>query len=127
MDSAERDAGYPVGMTTRQWQVIDAVVDNEVVTRAEEGDEHFADIGLRVREAGWDQVIGESGSWPPDDHVVTVILPLDQWGLVVSSLDSWAGSDPGEGALALPVLREVVSVQVARPLPEWPVPDPYRG
>jgi hypothetical protein len=87
MTPGERNAGYAVELITRQWQVIDAVVDNEVNTRAEEGDERFVDVGLSVRQAGWDQVMGESSSWPSDDRIVTMILSPDQWGLVTAALD----------------------------------------
>lgn len=131
MTSAEWDAGCAVELVTRQWQVIDAVVDNEVNTRAEEGDERFVTVGLSVREAGWDQVLGGSGTWPPDDQVVTVTLTLDQWGLVVSSLDILIdiGADRAESedAVSPRVIREVVSAQVGEHLPEWPMPDEERG
>jgi hypothetical protein len=123
----EGDAGFAVQLTTRQWQVVDAVVDNEVNTRAEEGDERFVAVGLSVREAGWDQVTGETRTWPPDEQIATVTLSLEQWGLVVSSLDILTSiqinDTTGDDAEAPRTLREVIFTQVARPLPEWPMPD----
>jgi hypothetical protein len=108
----EGDAGFAVQLTTRQWQVVDAVVDNEVNTRAEEGDERFVAVGLSVREAGWDQVTGETRTWPPDEQIVTVTLSLEQWGLVVSSLDILTSiqinDTTGDDAEAPRTLREVI-------------------
>jgi hypothetical protein len=46
-------------------------------------------IGLSVRQAGWDQVMTRPNTWPPDDQIVTVTLTIDQWGLAASSLDIW--------------------------------------
>jgi hypothetical protein len=121
------DARLAVELTTRQWQVVDAVVDNEVNTRAEEGDERFVDVGLGVRQAGWDQVTGESRTWPSGEQVVTVTLSLEQWGLVVSSLDVLMSirddETTGNDAEAPGVIREMISTQVGTRLPEWPMPD----
>jgi hypothetical protein len=122
----EQEPKYTVELTTRQWQMIDGVVDNEVNTRAEEGGEGFVDTGLSVRQAGWDQVIVGSDIWPPDDQVVTVTLTIGQWGLIVSSLDIWVSitedMDAHEGSAAARVIREVVSAQAGEQLPEWPIP-----
>jgi hypothetical protein len=122
-----RDARLAVELTTRQWQVVDAVVDNEVNTRAEEGDERFVDVGLGVRQAGWDQVTGESRTWPPGEQVVTVTLSLEQWGLIVSSLDILMSirddETSGDDAEAPDTIREMISAQAGKRLPEWPMPD----
>jgi hypothetical protein len=125
--ASEQNAGYPVKLTTRQWQVIDAVVDNEVNTRAEEGDADFVNTGRGVREAGWDQVAHwtpgtpGSGTWPPVEQIVTVTLTSDQWSLVVLSLDIWAeisqDTDNHENALAPRAIRLLVSAQVDDQLP----------
>lgn len=127
MTPAGHDTEFAVELATRQWQVVDAVVDNEVNTRAEEGDHRFVDIGLSVREAGWDQVTGESRTWPPGDQIVTVTLSLEQWGLVVSSLDivtNLGADETADDAAEAPgAIREVISGQVGKPLPEWPMRD----
>jgi hypothetical protein len=127
MPPVEREAGFAVELPTLQWQVIDGVVDNEVNTRAEEGDERFVDVGLSVREAGWDQVTGESRTWPPGEQIVTVTLSLEQWGLVVSSLDILTSirvdETTGNDAEAPRTIRGVISAQVGERLPEWPIPD----
>jgi len=118
---------FPVAMTIRQWQVVDSVVDNEVNTRAEEGDDHFVDVGMSVREAGWDQLTGESRTWPAGDQGVTVALNLEQWGLVVSSLAvqmTIEVDEPvGDPADSLQTIRDLITAQVANPLPEFPLPE----
>jgi hypothetical protein len=106
--------------------MIDGVVDNEVNTRAEEGDDGFVDVGHSVRQAGWDQVMVGSDTWPPDDQIVTLALTIDQWGLIVSSLNIWVAivkdGDIHEGAAAARPICELVSAQVGEQLPEWPIP-----
>jgi hypothetical protein len=48
---------YTVELTTRQWQIIDATMDNEVSVEAQNGDPRgVVDSGHQVRVAGWDQV-----------------------------------------------------------------------
>jgi hypothetical protein len=120
------NARRAVELTTRQWQVVDAAVDNEVNTRAEEGDERFVDVGLGVRQAGWDQVTGESRTWPPGAQVVTMTLSLEQWGLVVSSLNVLMSiqddDNTGDDAATPGAIREMISTQVGARLPEWPMP-----
>ncbi|KAA2255247.1 hypothetical protein F0L68_28935 [Solihabitans fulvus] len=133
MSTPSPEQETPVRLTTRQWQVIDAVVDNEVSTRAEEGDEEFVATGHLVREAGWDQVahwtpgVAGSETWPPADQVVTMTLTRDQWGLVLSSLDIWADihvpADDLDGSLTPGALSALVSAQVGGPLREWPMPQ----
>jgi hypothetical protein len=119
-----RAATYAVQLATRQWHIIDGVIDNEVNTRAEEGDEQFVNTGLDVRQAGWDQVMTGPNTWPPDDQIVTVTLTVDQWGLVASSLDIWVSitehSHAPEGAATARLIREVVSTQASQQLPAWP-------
>jgi hypothetical protein len=80
---------YTVELTTRQWQIIDATMDNEVSVEAQNGDlRGVVDSGHQVRVAGWDQVacrtpgVPGSGSWPPDGQVVSVTLSSEQWTVV---------------------------------------------
>ncbi|TDB73611.1 hypothetical protein [Micromonospora sp. KC723] len=93
-DSLEhgRDQGFRVTMTTRQWQIIDATIDNEVDMAVTNGDpqQHVAELGRSIRQAGWDQLIGADGEWPPVDEVVSVTLSGPQWELVTESLENWA-------------------------------------
>ncbi|MFD1044138.1 hypothetical protein ACFQ1S_00275 [Kibdelosporangium lantanae] len=107
--------------------MIDGVTDNEVNTRAEEGDEQFVSIGLSARQAGWDQVMTGPNTRPPDDQIVTVTLTIDQWGLVASSLDIWVSitenSHAPEGAATARLIREAVSTQAGQQLPAWPMPE----
>lgn len=80
MTPAGQDTEFAVELATRQWQVVDAVVDNEV-----------------------------------------------KWGLVVSSLDivtNLGADEPADDAAEAPgAIREVISGQVGKPLPEWPMRD----
>jgi hypothetical protein len=124
------DAGYPVRLTTRQWQIIDATIDDEVSVEAESGDPRgIVELGSGVREAGWDQVahwtpgVPGSGRWPPDDQAVIVTLTRDGWALVDSALRRWAGVseslDDLDSAAARRAIGELVSTQMAEHLADW--------
>ncbi|MEH0821948.1 MULTISPECIES: hypothetical protein [unclassified Micromonospora] len=130
MTSDDATPGYTVGLTTRQWQIIDRTVDNEVSVEAENGDPRgVVDVGVQVRVAGWDQVahwtpgVPGSGSWPSDGQVVSVTLSSDQWALVCSSLTRWAKVSEGLGeierASASRAIRDLVVAQVREPDSMW--------
>ena len=88
---AVEGSSYTVMMTTRQWQVIDGTIDNEVDTAVMNGDpQGVSGLGQRVRQAGWDQIVGSAEGWPPDDAVITITLTRSQWALVVEVLNRWA-------------------------------------
>jgi hypothetical protein len=123
-------ARYPVTLTTRQWQIIDATIDNEVSVEMVDLDPRgVADTGRRIREAGWRQVAGwtptaaELGAWPPDDQVVSVELTVPEWRLVLSWLDRWSSVDEATGdhgqAATSRALRDVVSAQLRQQVPGW--------
>jgi hypothetical protein len=116
-------AEYPVRLTTRQWQIIDATVDSEVSVEADGGDPRgVVETGMSIRRAGWDQVahwtpgVAGSGSWPPDDQDVAVTLNGEQWALVFSALDRWAAVAEGlgdvEDAAGMRAIRELVLAQI---------------
>lgn len=97
MARGDSPALYTVELTTRQWQIIDGTMDNEVSVEVENGDPRgVVDIGHQVRVMGWDQVahwtpgVPGSGSWPPDGQVVCVTMSGDHWALVCSALTRWA-------------------------------------
>ncbi|MEU6206949.1 hypothetical protein ABZ814_25555 [Micromonospora musae] len=84
-------AAHTVTMTVRQWQIIDATLDNEVDTAVMNGDpEHVVALGRNVRQTGWEQVVGSAEQWPPDDEMTSITLIGVQWELVTGSLERWS-------------------------------------
>lgn len=86
-----------VRLTTRQWQIIDAHIDNEISVETVDGDNRrVIDTAVKIREQGWRQVAGwtpgaaGTASWPPDDQAVTVRLTGHEWDLVTESLSRWS-------------------------------------
>ena len=79
-----------VTMTVREWQYIDAVIDNTVSIAAVDGPREHVDQGQAVRQAGWDQLVPDGGDWPPDDEEARVTLSPAQWHFVAQQLDEWA-------------------------------------
>jgi hypothetical protein len=79
-----------VTMTVRQWQYIDAVIDNTVAVAAVDGPRKHVRRGQAVRQAGWDQLAPGGGDWPADDLVIAVTLPPALWGFIAKQLDRWA-------------------------------------
>jgi hypothetical protein len=50
----DRPGLYTVELTTRQWQIVDGTMENEVSVEAENGDPRgIVDLGHQVRVAGW--------------------------------------------------------------------------
>ncbi|RFS82445.1 hypothetical protein D0T12_26975 [Actinomadura spongiicola] len=104
MDSSSDRAGYRVQMETRQWLIIDATMDNEVITEAQEGDPRgVVDLGSSIRQAGWDQIPGwphdAKGfeSWPAPGQKTTMTMTGAQWELVLSALETWSAVTAGSG------------------------------
>lgn len=90
IDSPDQDA-HTATMTVRQWQIIDAILDNEVDTAVMNGDpQRVVALGRSVRQAGWEQIIGSEEGWPPDEEVISITLAGRQWELVTGSLDRWS-------------------------------------
>lgn len=121
---------YSLRVTTRQWQVIDRTLDSEVSIEAEKGDPGgLASLGHSIREAGWDQVahwtpgVPGSGSWPPDDEVVSVSLSDTQWSLVCDSLRRWASVSDQLGdvdsATTSRAVCDLVVAQMDEHVPGW--------
>ncbi|TVT21645.1 hypothetical protein FNH05_33875 [Amycolatopsis rhizosphaerae] len=109
-------------MTVRQWQVIDAIFDNEVQNRIDDfASDEEVQAAMDIREAGWawnrtidDGRKGELG-WPPDGDVVDMELRTGQWSLVLSVLEHERRSSdergvPEDAALA----RELLGVLSAQ-------------
>ena len=125
MAHGDSPGSYTVELTTRQWQIIDGTMDNEVSVEAENGDPRgVVHVGRQVRVAGWDQVahwtpgVPGSGSWPPDGQVVSVTMSSDQWALVCSALIRWADVSERlgkvEDATTSRAIHDLVVAQVSK-------------
>ncbi|MBM0231891.1 hypothetical protein JNW91_08495 [Micromonospora sp. STR1_7] len=80
-----------MAMTVRQWQIVDATVDNEVDTAIMNGKPgHYIALGKSVRQAGWDQLVRGGEGWPAGDKVITITLTVQQWVFVTETLEFWA-------------------------------------
>jgi hypothetical protein len=84
-------------METRQWLLIDSIMDNEVSVEAQNGDPSgVVDLGRSIRQAGWDQIPGWPHdlqgfeTWPVPGQRSTIALSRPQWDLVISTLERWA-------------------------------------
>ncbi|GAA2255273.1 hypothetical protein GCM10010402_08180 [Actinomadura luteofluorescens] len=106
MDRSSDATDYQVLMATRQWLIVDAVIDNEVSTEAQDGDPgNVVDLGNSVRRAGWAQNPGWPrdlkgfGTWPAPGQESPMALSGAQWGLVLSVLDQWSAVAAGLGDL----------------------------
>ena len=113
--AGRRGADRAVTLTVRQWQYIDAVLDNQLRLAAETGDpRRVLDTGRSIREAGWDQVahrtpeVSGPGNWPPGHQMVAVVLGSSQWELVLTCLGHSAEVDEGIGDVETAAeLREI--------------------
>jgi hypothetical protein len=64
-----REDRVPIEVTVRQWQIIDATMDNEVSVEAENGDlNNVVDVGRSIRKAGRDQVADWTPGVPGSAH-----------------------------------------------------------
>jgi hypothetical protein len=115
-------------VSTRQWQRIDACIDNEVDVEVVNGDpKGVVEAGHGIREQGWRQIAGwEPGgsrsAWPPADATVSVELTLSEWELVLSCVERWSRvGDPAEGQIDAE-LRSLVATQIAEQVPGWAPP-----
>ncbi|TDC85598.1 hypothetical protein [Actinomadura sp. 7K507] len=97
MNRSAEETTYQAVMETRQWLIIDATIDNEVSTEAEEGDPRdVVHLGNSIRKAGWRQNPGWPRdlkgfeSWPAPGQETTMTLNAAQWELVLSALVRWS-------------------------------------
>lgn len=88
MPEIDQSKACEIKMTTRQWQIIDATIDNEIDTAATSG--RGAELGNSVRQAGWNQIVGTTGVWPPENQVIFITMPGRQWHFVTTALSGWA-------------------------------------
>lgn len=105
---------HAVKLTTRQWQIIDAVLDNEIAVTIVNGDESgITDAARSIRETGWAQAATADG-WRPVDHVVEITLQTQRWGVVLEALDRWARvmESEDDGSPSLPSIRAMVTAQL---------------
>ncbi|GIG20638.1 hypothetical protein Cch01nite_13620 [Cellulomonas chitinilytica] len=85
-----------ITMPVRDWQLIDATVDNTVAVAAVDGDDDRVATGRRVRRTGWaasaahPHVDDGSLGWPPPDAFLSVGLRLADWSFVLAELEGWA-------------------------------------
>ncbi|TDC31400.1 hypothetical protein E1211_22555 [Micromonospora sp. 15K316] len=117
-------AAYTVTMTVRQWQIIDATLDNEVDTAVMNGSPpHEVGLGRSARQTGWEQIAGSEEQWPPDEEMTSITLTGPQWKLVIGSLERWSDiaerAGQSDDAQFGRRIRAVVSAQ----LPAWPIED----
>lgn len=88
-----------IPLPVRDWLFIDASIDNTVAIAAQDGDERTAAEGYAIRETGWKAARGHPkaaegfGGWPPEDEDLTMDLPAEAWGFIVSQLRRWDGVD----------------------------------
>lgn len=72
-------------LSVRQWQTIDAILDNLAATEQVDGDPSAAQRAGRLREVGWDALHSHpqagqgTAGWPPDDSPFDVALTADDW------------------------------------------------
>ncbi|BCL14243.1 hypothetical protein GCM10017556_19820 [Micromonospora sagamiensis] len=68
-------------MTIRQWQIIDATIDNEVDSNITGGDPRgVVPLGKSIREAGWDQATDASRAWRPClPYSARIARPDNNW------------------------------------------------
>lgn len=106
METTSEQARYSVEMLISDWLFIDGTMDNHVHSAIdspgedeldeETGLPSVAELGLSIRESGWDQIHGwprdAAGfrTWPAPGQTATMTLTRAQWGLVVFALNHWA-------------------------------------
>jgi hypothetical protein len=85
----------------RDWQRIDATMDNTGAVERVDGDPARAETAGRVREEGWraidahpDAGAGRVG-WPPDESELTIRLDAPTWAFVVEELRRWGDVEQG--------------------------------
>jgi hypothetical protein len=97
----------------RDWQRIDATMDNTGSIAREDGRLTLADRADHVRDEGWRAVhehpeagLGRVG-WPPDDAELAIRLDAATWAFVCAELRGWADVDRQLLARARPADRAV--------------------
>lgn len=90
------DRADAVVLTVRQWQTIDAALDNTASTAAQDGDVDTVQRARGLREHGWllarahpRTSDGQLG-WPPLDDVFHIDLDPIEWQFVRAQLERWA-------------------------------------
>ena len=81
---------HAVTMTLREWQYVDAVMDNTASMAAVNGRRQQESLARSIRQAGWDQVQGTDKVWPDKGVQTRVSLPFASWRFVTQQLDHWA-------------------------------------
>lgn len=90
--------GLIIGMTLRQWGLIDASMDNDASVETVNGNRQRADLARSIRKAGLDQLfrwtsgVPGPGSWPLPDEIVKPKLTIAQWLLTIDVLERWAAA-----------------------------------
>lgn len=90
------DRADTVILTVRQWQTIDAALDNTASTAAQDGELDTVQQARGLREHGWllarahpRTSDGELG-WPPLDDVLHIDLEPVDWQFLRVQLERWA-------------------------------------
>lgn len=108
------EPAVPRRFTVRQWQTIDATLDNTAAVESVDGGERIADRARGLREIGWvslrhhrDRGLGSMG-WPPDDAPLDVCLTCADLVFIREQLEGWNAMGremPGPGFEHRPGMR----------------------
>ncbi|MBT2549734.1 hypothetical protein [Arthrobacter sp. ISL-65] len=96
-DARQEDSDIPVevSMSVKDWQWLDATIDNTVAMAAADGNDRAVEQGHRIRSTGWEAARihprskdGWAG-WPPVDDELSVSLPVSDWHFAIQELRRW--------------------------------------
>lgn len=94
-DLSDSDAPVQLSISVKDWQWLDATIDNAVAMASVAGDEDAVEQGRRIRTAGWEAARvhprnkdGWAG-WPPVDDDLTVSLSPAAWYFAIQELRRW--------------------------------------
>lgn len=104
-------------MSVKDWQWLDATIDNTVAMAAVDGDDRAVEQGRRIRSAGWEAArvhprskAGWAG-WPPVDDKLAVSLSVSDWYFAIQELRRWdqiarqtSGSEQDQAELRGPAI-----------------------
>ena len=93
-------------IAVKDWQIIDAVIDNSIAVDVVEGEVVTAMRGSVVRDAGWPASFHKGGDrfeygWQPGNVILEIEVSGDHWAFVLEQLERWRQVDDTPGLAAV--------------------------